>query len=85
MQTYEGILKDDRIEWVGETPSRDRPVRVQVTVVDSEQGTDRGSRMADALDRLAESDPFNGIDDPVEWQRRVRTDRSLPGRGVEDE
>jgi len=82
LQTYEGILKDDHIEWVSEMPSRDRPVRVHVTVLDSgEEG--RGDQMADALDRLAESDPFSAIDDPVEWQRRTRTDRSLPGREEE--
>ena len=33
-----------------------------------------------AFDRLRELNPFRDIDDPVVWQREIRTDRPLPGR-----
>lgn len=33
-----------------------------------------------ALERLRELNPFRDIEDPVAWQREIRTDRPLPGR-----
>lgn len=33
-----------------------------------------------SLKLLHEAGTFSEIDDPVEWQREVRTDRQLPGR-----
>jgi hypothetical protein len=36
--------------------------------------------MADALSKLADVGAFSGVDDPSEWQREIRQDRSLPGR-----
>jgi hypothetical protein len=83
--TYEGILKDDRIEWIGDTPSPSRTLRVRVTIVDDatvddEEQTGRGGRMADALKRLARTNPFGEVEDPVAWQRQIREDRSLPDR-----
>jgi antitoxin component of MazEF toxin-antitoxin module len=30
--------------------------------------------------QLQEMKPFEGIKDPVEWQREIRKDRPLPGR-----
>lgn len=81
-RTYEGVLKDDRVHWTGESPSSTRPLRVRVTVVskDESQPVDRGERMAQALAELADMDAFRDIDDPSAWQRQVRTDRPLPGR-----
>ena len=32
-----------------------------------------------SLKRLHQAGTFSDIDDPVEWQREVRTDRQLPG------
>jgi hypothetical protein len=81
-RTYEGVLKDDRVHWSGESPSSQRALRVRVTVLGEKesQSEERGERMAQALARLAEIDAFRDIDDPSAWQREVRTDRSLPGR-----
>ena len=39
-----------------------------------------GKKMAEALEKLAESGAFADITDPVEWQREIRKDRPLPGR-----
>jgi phage FluMu gp28-like protein len=40
----------------------------------------RGQRLAEALLKLQAAHPFNGISDPVAWQREIRKDRPLPGR-----
>lgn len=40
-----------------------------------------GRKMAEALEKLAGLSEKRSITDPLEWQREVRTDRSLPGRG----
>ena len=34
-----------------------------------------------SLDTLAKMNVFADIQDPVEWQRQIRKDRPLPGRG----
>lgn len=82
-ETYEGILKDDRISWTkGRPPSADA-VRVRVTVV--EEGADsneRGALMAAALRALSEQGGVSAIDDPLAWQHDQRAERDLPGRGV---
>lgn len=84
-RTYEGVLRDSRIVWSREAPPRHQAFHVRVTVLDDKAGEDasRGRRMAEALRRLAETDAFGGIADPVAWQRQSRSERSLPGR--EDE
>jgi hypothetical protein len=36
--------------------------------------------MRESLENLAKMNTFAGIEEPVEWQRDMRRDRSLPGR-----
>ncbi len=57
-------------------------VAVQVTVLEEVAIPDssRGQRMAVALEKLAQSPTFAGIDGE-QWQREVRVDRQMPGRG----
>lgn len=84
LRTYEAILKDGRLEWNMEAPHQGEPVRVYVTVVPSAKAPsdeERRRRLADALERLAGSGAFREIEDPVAWQREIRKDRPLPGRG----
>jgi hypothetical protein len=83
LRTYEGVLHNDRVEWRGAAPPRERAVRVHVTVLEDAEATSRGRRMAAALDRVAQRRAFGEINDPVAWQQHVRQDRPLPGR--EDE
>jgi len=83
LRTYEGALEGGRVRWVGEEePVTDRPLRVHVTVLEEESAEreQRGRRMADALSRLADVGAFSTVEDPSEWQRVIRQDRSLPGR-----
>ena len=44
--------------------------------------TERGKRIKAALLKLAELKVFADIKDPVEWQRQIRKDRTLPGRAA---
>jgi hypothetical protein len=80
--TYRAILRGDRLEWTDRSPLELNPEQlVEVTILDAPDHTaDRGKRMAEALEKLAASDAFAEISDPVEWQREIRKDRPLPGR-----
>jgi hypothetical protein len=80
--TYEGTLKDDHIEWNREAPPSGQKFQVWVTVMDQKKGLkeQRGQRMTQALNNLAESGAFGEVEDPVKWQRDIRTDRPLPNR-----
>lgn len=41
---------------------------------------ERGKRIKESLQALAGKGTFADIKDPLEWQRRIRKDRPLPGR-----
>lgn len=82
LRTYEGVLKGDRIDWRRDAPPADRTLHVHVTILGEEDGDERrGGRMADALSAIANAGGLKGIEDPSQWQREIRTDRPLPGRG----
>ena len=84
MQTYRAILRGNRLEWTDSEPTDLNPDQpVQVTIVNAPDHPDaikQGRRMANALQRLATSNAFADIKDPVAWQRELRKDRPLPGR-----
>ena len=87
LETYQGLLDGDRIEWVGDAPRRlpgKAKVRVHVTLLDQvstdEEEAIRGQRRLEALERLAARGGVASIPDPDAWQREVREDRPLPGR-----
>ncbi len=89
LPTYKAILRGDRLEWRGSSrqhPPTDRPIAVHVTLLDeplSEAGNhenDQGTRMAAALERLAELRALAGLDDAAAWERSMRQERVLPGR-----
>jgi hypothetical protein len=40
----------------------------------------RRQRIVEILEKIAASNVFPNISDPVEWQRELRQDRPLPGR-----
>jgi hypothetical protein len=86
LETYQGILSDNHIEWVGGAPpvSESAGVRVQVTLLDQASAAEdeaiRGRRRAEALERLAARGGVASIPDPLAWEREMREDRPLPGR-----
>ena len=83
-ETYRAILKGDRLEWTDSEPTdlnREQPVEVTILdVPDHTDTTTQGQRMARALERLAATNAFSEIEDPVAWQKEIRKDRPLPGR-----
>lgn len=90
-KTYEGHLHGDRVEWTEEAPDDANGARVLVTVVKrstedetndgEEENLKKQSRKAvEAMRRIAERGGIPSIEDPSEWQRRIRKDRPLPGR-----
>lgn len=79
--TYQAVLRGNRLEWSGDVPDRlaeDRPVRVSVTILETTAG--QGQRMAAALEKLADLKAASGIADPAAWEREQRAERRLPGR-----
>lgn len=86
LATYRAVLKGNRLEWIEETPrlpSEQEAVSVYVTFVPEIEETleERRRRVAAALHELSASGAFAEIDDPIAWQRDIRQDRPLPGRG----
>jgi hypothetical protein len=81
-KTYKAILRGDRIEWLDVSPARAQSTAVEITVLEegAEVSQRRGHEMAQALEALAKTGGLSDISDPVEWQRELRRDRSLPGR-----
>lgn len=86
LETYQAILRENRVEWTGDAPRLPRPdqgVRVHVTLIERVgPASDQGQRMAAALERLAALSAGT-IADPVAWERETRQDRPLPGRDEE--
>lgn len=86
LPTYPAILRDNRLEWVGDMPSNLPPgqgVQVHVTLLDKVlvlAAAAQGQRMADALLKLADSQALQNINDSVAWERETRQDRALPDR-----
>ena len=80
LPTYPAVLRAGVLEWEAGGPLDD-PVRVYVTVLaPCVPSTSSGSAMSDALAALAAVGGPSGFSDPADWQREIRSDRSLPGR-----
>ncbi len=81
---FEAILKGNLLEWTNEVPKQgDLPVRVYVTLEEARSSLSaefRRQRIVEILEKIATSNVFANIQDPVEWQRELRQDRPLPGR-----
>lgn len=81
---FEAILKGNLLEWANEVPRQgDVPIRVYVTLQEERSTLSaelRRQRIVEILEKIAASNVFADISDPVEWQRELRQDRPLPGR-----
>jgi hypothetical protein len=87
LETYEGILSDNRIEWIGDAPKQPptgQRLRVHVTILGQIavplSKAEQGKRMREILERLAAMHALESISDPAAWERDIRRDRPLPGR-----
>jgi hypothetical protein len=83
LHTFEAVLKGNRLEWTNGVPQEsDRPLKVYVTLLDESalSSEERREKLSELLGKIAATNAFNQIKNPVEWQRDLRHDRSLPGR-----
>jgi hypothetical protein len=79
-QTYRAILNGSQVTWLDAVPELSESTEVEVVLVPARSRVDdRGARMAQALQGLADRNAFGAID-PLLWQQEVRHDRPLPGR-----
>ncbi|MDR2849925.1 MAG: hypothetical protein LBW77_05215 [Verrucomicrobiota bacterium] len=84
--TYKAWLTDDqRLDWREDQPPwKGGTVPVLVTFLENTAAPSPRApsrRSAECLTRLAElGDAFEGVRDPVQWQREQRLERPLPGR-----
>jgi hypothetical protein len=73
--SYRAVLEERRVHWLDEVPEALRDaegkVHVHVTVV-GERGGGEQEELSTLLDELAAADPFRDVEDPGEWQRRLR-------------
>ncbi len=76
-------MRGNTIEWEGDAPDPENAVKVDVKVRHSVGASQEpnGRRAMAALERIAEKGGIRSIVDPVAWQREIRKDRPLPGRG----
>lgn len=83
LTTYRAILNGDRIKWLDTPPAQLDGVEVNITLTQTStvlSHADRMRALEEVLKLLAESNPFEEIEDPVAWQREMRKDRPLPYR-----
>ncbi len=86
LSTYQAILRGEAIEWLADKPDHlkpDQAVPVYVTVLNDTtlMMAHRGLRMAAALDQLSQVQGEIASLDPLKYERELRQERDLPGRG----
>jgi hypothetical protein len=87
LSTYQAVLRGEVLEWLGDKPQNltpERAIPVYVTILKDEPPlviTERGLRMAAALEQLAHIQTTFSSLDPLQWERDLRQEhgyRSLP-------
>lgn len=87
LQAYKAVIRGNQIEWQDETPAAltsNQAVPVIVTFLEeptpAPQPNDIGAKMAAILEELAQLGGVTSIDDPLAWEREMRTSDTLPDR-----
>jgi hypothetical protein len=84
LRTFEALLKGKLLEWTNDAPQQsDRPLKVYVTLLEEKSSISadiRRQKIVEILEKLAASQTFAEVTDPVAWQREMRQDRLLLGR-----
>ncbi len=86
LRTYQAVLRGEVLEWIADKPRNLMPeqaVPVYVTILEERKSVlmvERGMRMAAALEQLAEMHGAIASLDPIQWEREVRQERTLPSR-----
>ncbi|MGI0479959.1 hypothetical protein ACN4EE_04130 [Geminocystis sp. CENA526] len=84
LKTFNGILKNNSIQWVDETPpvEFDASVKVNVTLLEEitiNKSQSNGQKMAEALTKISQNNNFANVN-PQKWQQENRLDRYIPER-----
>jgi len=84
LRTFEALLKGKFLEWTNDAPQQsDRPLKVYVTLLEEKSSISadlRRQKIVEILEKLAASQTFAEIKDPVAWHQEMRQNRALPGR-----
>ena len=86
LSTYQAVLRGEVLEWLADKPQNlasERAIPVYVTILEERPTllmTERGLRMAAALEQLAQMQNTFASLDPLQWEREVRQERWMPGR-----
>lgn len=76
IREYKALLSGNTLEWLTNAPeqSSDHPLHVLVSV---EEKKHESHNVLDLLEKIAETNVFSEIDDPVQWQKNLRKDRHI--------
>ncbi|MEN8216976.1 MAG: hypothetical protein ABFS56_11515 [Pseudomonadota bacterium] len=85
LSTYKAVLNNNRLEWFDQIPPqlKHSTVTVHVTILDElpvKKPELSGQKAVEILQKIADNGG-PGIDDPVAWQREIRQDNPLLGKG----
>ena len=86
LSTYQAVLRGEVLEWIADKPpnlASERAIPVYVTILEEATPllmTERGLRMAAALEQLAQIQTTFTSLDPLQWERELRQERQLPDR-----
>jgi hypothetical protein len=83
LSTYKAVLNNNRLEWFDQIPPQLRHSTVHVTILDElpvKKPELSGQKAVEILQKIADNGGPD-IDDPVAWQREIRQDNLLLGRG----
>jgi len=83
---YKATINGDKITWDDDVPAtlkNGNSVDVIITLRDKPLSQSKANRRraVAALQAIADRGGIESIPDPVKWQREIRKDRPLPGRG----
>jgi len=83
LHTFNAVLKGNQLQWTDDLPQigqkGDRPLKVQVTILEEVSDLDpksRGQKMADILEKLANSNTLLNVY-PIAWQSETHSDNQL--------
>jgi hypothetical protein len=88
LKTLKAVINGDRIQWLEASEQcfpASHSVEALITPLQEQPASpsaeQRAERRLAALKNLVSINAFSAVGDPQSWQRDIREDRELPGRG----